>query len=148
FPANSAQPSYGFSWWVPILPYVEQSDIADQLDRTGSNVGYVQLNTHNGTVADNFAPAFWYCPSSTVERFVKAGGFQIAAPSYAGISGATNEDGFPEWRVSRCCRSEGQISGGGLLPPNATIYTKQVTDGLSNTLLVGEQSNYCYTDAG
>src|SRR5262249_34164496 len=59
FPANSAQPSYGFSWWVPILPYLEQSDIADQLDRTGSNVGYVQLNTHNGTVADNFAPAFW-----------------------------------------------------------------------------------------
>jgi prepilin-type processing-associated H-X9-DG protein len=79
---------------------------------------------------------------------VSAGGFQIAAPSYAGISGATNEDGFSEWRVSRCCRSEGQISGGGVLVSNALVYPRRITDGLSNTLLVGEQSNYCYTVAG
>jgi prepilin-type N-terminal cleavage/methylation domain-containing protein len=38
FPAMSAQPSYGFSWWIQILPNLEQSEIADQLDRSGSNV--------------------------------------------------------------------------------------------------------------
>ena len=27
-------------------------------------------------------------------------------------------------------------------------YVRQIRDGLSNTMLVGEQSNYCYTDAG
>ena len=139
---------YGMSWWVQILPFLEQADIADELDRKGANTGYVQLNSRNGALANGFAPGFWYCPSSPVEKFVSAGGFQIAAPSYAGISGATNDDGFPELRVSRCCRSEGQISGGGLLIPNAVIRVRQVTDGLSNTLLVGEQSNYCYTGSG
>src|SRR3954466_15278055 len=128
FPATM----YGMSWWAQILPFLEQADIADELDRKGANTGYVQLNSHNGAIANGFAPGFWYCPSSPVEKFVSAGGFQIAAPSYAGISGATNDDGFPELRVSRCCRSEGQISGGGLLVPNAEIRMRQITDGLSN----------------
>jgi prepilin-type N-terminal cleavage/methylation domain-containing protein/prepilin-type processing-associated H-X9-DG protein len=147
-PALSPASMFGFSWWVRILPFLEQADIADQLDRTGANVGYVQLNSHNGALANGFAPSVLYCASSPVEKFVSAGGYQIAAPSYAGISGATNEDGFPELRVSKCCRSDGQISGGGLLVPNAAIQVRHVTDGLSNTFLVGEQSNYCYTDSG
>jgi prepilin-type N-terminal cleavage/methylation domain-containing protein len=141
-------PMYGLSWWAEVLPFLEHADISDQLDRSGANIGYVQLNAHNGALANGFAPAIWYCPSSLVEKFVSAGSYQIAAPSYSGISGATNEDGFPESRVNRCCRSEGQISGGGILVPNARIRIRQVNDGLSNTLLVGEQSNYCYTDAG
>ena len=144
FPASM----FGISWWARILPYLEEADIADQLDLAGANVGYVQLNSHNGKLINGFAPAFWYCPSSPVEKFVTAGGYQVAAPSYAGHFGATNEDGFPEPRVSKCCRSDGQISAGGLLIPNATIRVRQVTDGLSNTLFVGEQSNYCYTNTG
>jgi prepilin-type N-terminal cleavage/methylation domain-containing protein len=139
---------YGFSWWVQILPFLEQADIADQLDRTGANVGYVQLNSHNGALANGFAPTFFYCSSSPVEKFVTAGGYQIAAPSFAAISGATNEDGFPEPRANKCCRSDGQISGGGVMIPNAVIRVRQITDGLTNTFVVGEQSNYCYTDAG
>lgn len=147
-PALSPASMIGLSWWAEILPFLEQADVADQLDRTGANVGYVQLNSHNGKLINRFAPSFWYCPTSPVEKFVTAGGYQVAAPSYAGISGATNEDGFPELRVSKCCRSDGQISGGGLLIPNAAIRVQQITDGLSNTMFVGEQSNYCYTDAG
>jgi prepilin-type N-terminal cleavage/methylation domain-containing protein len=144
----SSVPMYGLSWWSQVLPFLEEAEVADHLDRTGANPGYVQLNSHNGALANGVAPAFWYCPSSPVEKFVTAGNYQIAAPSYAGISGATNEDGFSEFRVSRCCRSEGQISGGGLLIPNAAIRVRQVNDGLSNTLLVGEQSDYAYTDVG
>src|SRR3954466_11040645 len=144
----SPAPMYGFSWWPQVLPFLEQSGLTEQLDRSGANVGYVLLNPRNGSVVNGFAPGFWFCPSSSVERFVSAGGFQVAAPSYAGISGATNHDGFPEWRVSRCCRSEGQISGGGILIPNAPIGTRQITDGLAKTLLVGEQSNFALTDMG
>ena len=144
----SPVPMYGMSWWAQVLPYLEESEVSDRLDRVGGNVGYVQVNIHNGEVADKFAPGFWLCPSSPVTRYVLPGGYEIVAPSYSGISGATNEDGFPEPRVSRCCRSEGQISAGGLLFPNAGVRARRATDGLSNTLLVGEQSNYCYTDHG
>ncbi len=144
----SPAPMYGLSWWAQALPFLEEAGLADRLDRAGSNPGYVQVNSHNGNAANDFAPAFWFCPSSPVEKFVFPSGYRIAAPSYSGISGATNENGFPEQRVSRCCRSEGQISAGGLLIPNAVIRVRQITDGLSNTLLVGEQSNYCYTETG
>jgi prepilin-type processing-associated H-X9-DG protein len=83
-----------------------------------------------------------------VNHFVKSGDYQIACPSYSGISGATNHDGFTETRVNRCCRSEGQISGGGVLIPNAVIRSRQITDGLAKTLLVGEQSDFAYTQTG
>jgi hypothetical protein len=97
-------------------------------------------------MADGFAPEFFFCPSSTVERFVRVGDFQIAAPSYTGISGATNYDGYPETRVNRCCRSEGEISAGGVLVPNAVIGARQIADGLSHTFIVGEQSDFAYSE--
>ncbi len=139
---------FGLSWWVQILPFVEEDNIADRLDRTGTNTGSPVLNSHNGALANGFAPVLWFCPSSPFEKFVFAHNYLIAAPSYAGISGTTNEDGFPESRVSRCCRSEGQISAGGVLIPNAIISVRQITDGLSNTLLVGEQSDFSFTESG
>lgn len=144
----SPAPMYGISWWPRILPFLEQGALVDQLDRVGGNSGYAQISSQNGQVVNAFAPEFWFCPSSPVERFVFAGGFQIAVPSYSGISGATNHDGFSEPRVSRCCRSEGQISGGGLLIPNTTVRVRRITDGLTNTLLVGEQASLAYTAAG
>jgi type II secretory pathway pseudopilin PulG len=139
---------FGFSWWVRILPHLEQSAVIDQLDQTGANVGWPLVNSHNAAVANGFAPAFMFCPSSPVEKFVTAGKTQIAAPSYAAVSGAYSVDGFDEWRVSKCCRSDGLISAGGVEVPNAAIRTKQITDGLSKTLLVGEQSDFAYTQSG
>lgn len=144
----SPAPMYGLSWWAQVLPFIEQGDVTAQLDRTGLSVGWVQLNPHNGAVANGFGPSFFFCPSSAVEKYVFAGAFQIAAPSYAGISGATSHDGFGEKRVNRCCRSEGEISGGGVLIPNAEIRAKRITDGLTNTLLAGEQSDFAYTNSG
>lgn len=144
FPASM----FGFSWWVQVLPNLEQGAMIDQLDRTGANVGSPLLNTHNRTAADGFAPAIMFCPSSPVEKFVTVVKAQIAAPSYAAISGASNEDGFEELRVSKCCRSDGQISAGGVEVPNMVIHTKQIVDGLSKTLLAGEQSDFAYTQTG
>lgn len=139
---------YGLSWWANILPYLEGASVADQLDRTGANTGWAYLNAHNGALANGFGPEFWFCPSSSVDRFVQSGDYRIAAPSYAGISGATNHDWFEEKRVNRCCRSEGQISGGGVLIPNAVIRSRQIIDGLANTVVVGEQSDFAFTDTG
>ncbi len=144
FPASM----FGFSWWVQVLPHLEQTAIIEQLDRTGANVGSPLVNAHNKTVADGFAPAFMFCPSSPVEKFVSIGKAQIAAPSYAAISGASNEDGFEELRVSKCCRSDGQISAGGVEVPNLVIRTAQIADGLSKTLLAGEQSDFAFTQTG
>jgi prepilin-type processing-associated H-X9-DG protein len=144
----SPVPMVGLSWWADTLPHLEGGKVADRLDRTGANTGWAKLNAHNGELANGYSPSFWFCPSSAINRFVLSGDFQIALPSYTGISGATNEDGFRETRVNRCCRSEGQISAGGVLIPNAVVRSKQITDGLAKTLIVGEQSDFAYTQAG
>src|SRR3954462_11430968 len=52
----SPAPMYGFSWWPRILPFLEQSALTDQLDRSGANIGYVMLNPRNGSVVNGFAP--------------------------------------------------------------------------------------------
>lgn len=141
-------PMFGLSWWADTLPHLEGGNVADRLDRTGANTGWPKLNAHNGELADGFGPGFWFCPSSTVNRFVESGDYQIACPSYTGISGATDHDGFPETRVSPCCRSDGQISAGGVLIPNAVIRSKRITDGLAKTLIVGEQSDFAHRQSG
>jgi prepilin-type processing-associated H-X9-DG protein len=139
---------FGVSWWADTLPYLEETNVAERLDRTGANTGWVYLNAHNGELADGLAPAFWFCPSSSLGHLAKAGDYHVAAPSYVGISGATSHDGFPETRVSPCCRSDGEISAGGVLVPNTVIQAGQISDGLSNTLLVGEQSDTVLTVDG
>jgi prepilin-type processing-associated H-X9-DG protein len=139
---------YGLSWWADILPHLGEASVSHRLDRRGANTGWAYLNSHNGEVADGFGPEYWFCPSSSVARFVRSGDYRIAAPSYTGLSGASSHDGFPEIRVNRCCRSEGEISAGGILIPNAVIDIGQISDGLSKTLVAGEQSDFAYTDAG
>jgi prepilin-type N-terminal cleavage/methylation domain-containing protein/prepilin-type processing-associated H-X9-DG protein len=139
---------FGVSWWADTLLYLEESAVAEQLDRKGAHTGFVQLNGHNGELIDGFGPEFWFCPSSPLNRFVLPGGYRVATPSYVGISGASSHDGFPETRVSHCCRSDGEISAGGVLVPNATVRVRQIKDGLSTTLLVGEQSDFVYTGVG
>jgi type II secretory pathway pseudopilin PulG len=140
--------THGFSWWAHILPYLELQDIAARLDHDGISIGWVQQNAQNGRAIDGVAPAVLFCPSSNIPQLVRAGGFEVAAPSYVGVSGATNHDGFPEDRVSECCRIDGEIAAGGVLVPNTTIRLGQITDGTSHTLLLGEQSDFAYTDAG
>jgi prepilin-type processing-associated H-X9-DG protein len=140
---------YDLSFWTDIIGRMGESAVADQLDRKGANVGLVAINLRNGQLVDGFAPEFMFCPSSPVERTWRVGNFQnIAMPSYSGVSGATDHEGFREKRVNRCCRSEGEISGGGVLIPNDAVAVKQIEDGASKTLLMGEQSDFAYTDSG
>lgn len=143
----SPVPMFGLSWWADTIGYLEEESVASQLDRTGANTGWALLNPHNGQLADDFAPPMFFCPSSSIEHFVRSGDFQIATPSYSGISGATDDNGFAETRINPACCFGGQISAGGVLVPNAFIRSHQITDGLAKTLLVGEQSDFAYSAA-
>jgi hypothetical protein len=71
-------------------------------------------------------------------------------PHYVGIAGATSHDGFDESRVNNCCLplGDGEVSGGGTLLANQAIRLRQVTDGTSKTLCLGECSEYALDAAG
>lgn len=147
----SGQTGFGMSWWAQTLPFFEQTSLFNRLDCSGSFSGLVLLNIENAQAVDGIQLPSWLCPSSSIEPMWPVGIASVQMPSYVGIAGATSDDGFPERRVSQCCAPDGnhgQISAGGVLVPNRCVYFSEVTDGLSNTIAVGECSDYVYNAAG
>jgi hypothetical protein len=142
----------GFSWWVGILPYMEQTALYEKLDRVSSSHGSTINVQANGIAVDGLVIEIMRCPSSPLPVH-KADflGRLVLLPSYVGIAGATPDaTGFSETRVSNCCSPlmKGQISAGGMLTPNQSLRLADATDGLSNILFVSEISTYAKDNSG
>lgn len=145
--------SYGFSWWVRILPYIEQQGIYDQLDwkgvSCGGTIGWVgnvagNGNVHNHDVLYNWSFPAGFCPSSPLPRQVwdYAKSF---SPTYTGVSGATDHRTATDKPMSTGIG--GRLSLGGVLVPEKAISIDDVRDGTSNTIAVAETSDWCVTSA-
>jgi prepilin-type N-terminal cleavage/methylation domain-containing protein len=150
FPIGSRQQrAFGISWWVGVLPYLDHGPLYNRFDMTSSNNGFPPLNATNGELADGVVVGVMLCPSSPIPRMQQINAYSHTRPSYVGIAGATNEDGFPEGRVSKCCLpADGQIAAGGLLIPNAVVRQPQLTDGASQVMAVSEASDFAIDSTG
>jgi prepilin-type N-terminal cleavage/methylation domain-containing protein len=137
---------FGHSWWVEVMPYLEQQDIYQRFDRRGADSGWAVLHGKNGALVDGLLISTMWCPSSPLEPLLRVGYVRVMAPSYVGIAGAASIDAFRETRVNVCCspKSDGEISAGGVLLPNASVRLKEITDGTSQTLVAGEMSDYAF----
>jgi prepilin-type N-terminal cleavage/methylation domain-containing protein len=134
--------SLGTSWYVQILPYLEQSALSPQFDANGA------INPQ--VIAELTLPVMG-CPSSSIPPlYIGIAGVDVMMPSYVGIAGSSSDGGFPETRVTTCCQPylNGEISAGGILVPNRGIRSEEITDGLSNTLAVGECSDLAVDSQG
>jgi prepilin-type N-terminal cleavage/methylation domain-containing protein len=147
----------GFSWWVSILPYLEETAVYENFDfRHGAQ------EEVNHIVVDKVELSFMKCPTSTVpsQRQIKLmmppPSFKTieatsALPAYVGIAGSANSHDFIEQRISKCCSGSppnlGQASGGGMLIPNSAI-SLNISDGTSKTLIVAETSDFAFDAAG
>ena len=166
-PTNkSPGPGYGHSWWVRIMPQLELNTIYDKLDLSGtydaamnplSSTGWVaQLwagNEINRLVLRKIAIPVTYCPSSSLPRVgltIPEGNAHIAQATYVGVSGA--RDHPKVWNKNPAgdppIPAPGWLSQGGSLFWGPGIRIAAFRDGVSNTLLVGEQSDWCLTANG
>lgn len=151
FGTCSTGAAHGASWLVYLLPYVEQETLYQKFVFPGKS-GWD--NTSNADTYNKVALPVYRCPSSLLPIFrhssIGTAGTDVYRPSYAGISGATTELNPAETRISTggtitgCCAG-GKVSGGGILFPNAKINISEITDGATNTMIVGESSDFLHT---
>jgi hypothetical protein len=145
--------SYGYSWWVQILPYTEQQSIYEKMDLDAPNVGWVgfDANPRHAALLENVQIDFMRCPSSPLPPMVSAlSDKQIMSPNYVGNAGATDH---PTARNKPAGNgiggpATGRISEGGVLILHKPIRIAKITDGTSNTLAVSEQSDWCRNATG
>jgi len=125
------EPKYG--WGVAMLPFIEQNNFYEAL-----NPGQILLRdryTGGATTEDmqllQTPIAAYRCPSDVTgdlndkEPFGSSNHFDIATSNYVGNLGSSSAD--------RARTSEGLFYG------NSYHNFKDITDGMSNTLLVGER---------
>lgn len=169
FPIGSSREQrggWGVAWWAGVLPYTEQAPLYNQLQFEGNHPGWTHdtgndgnnstpqsAGWDNGNAASGKVLSFMLCPSSPVPATRDTGGgHQITIPHYHGIAGAASDpaNGFTETRQLACCTccgglcSGGIISRGGMLVANngQVIRIRDVTDGTTNTIIVGEGSAF------
>lgn len=156
-PGGKTSPSggYGFSWWVYLLPMLEQGNLDQQLDKTSRYTGWVggdpwSGNVYNRNLLRDLDFDYMFCPSSPLPRKVLTSAehnrANVMSPTYAGISGANDHPTARDKSLSG--GAAGRLSWGGMLLTTRPLALRDVLDGTATTLLVAEQSDWCRDAAG
>ena len=65
--------SYGLSWWVALLPHLEQQAVYDRLDRRGPNSGLPLFHAKNGKAVNGLVLPVMRCPLHSVAALLEGG---------------------------------------------------------------------------
>lgn len=148
---------WGGSWLTLLLPFLEETAVYQRLNfktqyafHPGPAVGGsgpAGVGTNDAVLVD-FLPAFLTCPSSPLPRMIAVadwGPTRRGAANYVGIAGAAPDVLRPN-RVTAVPVFSGQTACNGVLFPNGVrsngLEPAAIRDGLSNTFVVGEQSDW------
>ncbi len=137
--------SWGSSWLVYILPYIDQSTIFNGWQFTNNSGAFNGNN--NALVTGKFVPGYT-CPSSPLPK-VCTSNPGVATANYVGVSGAVNGliTGYTESRFN-ALPAGGIIGGGGTLIPNGKINFRDMTDGSTNVIAASESSDFIVDNTG
>ena len=151
FPEGQTRGSYswccGGNWRVQILPDMEQRNVYNRINFqsdysfAANRYGYRRgTEVFRGLILKPFL-----CPSSTMDPLdlaVVNNQQKGLVHHYVGISGALGvlQGG------NRTCDYGGVVRGNGILGLQRITRIRDITDGTSNTMLIGEQSAFVYID--
>lgn len=159
FPEGQIAPGIGVTpnWKVKIFPYIEQDAMYQAIYNTSATPAMTSGAVLTITRGKSFP--MYHCPSTTWPQFYGDAGTSTTAynypssgsfgqfggngqqiASYIGISGAYPD---PAGRTERAATNVGYgsvLTDNGMLLMGEAVTLVAVTDGSSNTMLVGEQS--------
>ncbi|HEY1192480.1 MAG TPA: DUF1559 domain-containing protein [Gemmata sp.] len=144
---------FGSSWLPYIMSDIEQTAIGNGWRYAGYSG---RADGTNISLINKAMISPLLCPSSPLplwDLYPQNAGEQRLVGSYIGIAGSVGWTGYTESRVTNlsgttgCCNS-GIHSAGGVLYANAKINISGITDGTSNTMLVGETSDWMTLSSG
>jgi prepilin-type N-terminal cleavage/methylation domain-containing protein/prepilin-type processing-associated H-X9-DG protein len=140
---------HGPTWWVQILPYVEQDNVYKQINFARSTfwLGSTGAEARNREIWRNIPFPIMQCPSSDMPEFSSAtgsGDVGYQRPFYTCIVGS---DAHPSADRTGA-QNRGIVSDGGVLTLRRGQRIEAITDGSSNTLVVGEQSDWMWHNNG
>ena len=131
---------HGPTWWVYTMPYVEQNNAYDKIIFPRQTFWFGGAGSHPNTLIwKDVRFSYMECPSSigVIPRFSSSGadsGYQ--RPTYTCILGATPHP----TAMNANSQFRGPVSDGGVITLGRGQRMGTVTDGTSNTIMVGEQS--------
>jgi len=157
FPAATTRipnPNYwmhGPTWWVYTLPYVEQDNVfrgttLQNLPGVNNTFWFGDAGSVNRGVYHNVSFPMMRCPASPlpdwniINEDGTPNGYRGYEPTYTAILGS---DRHPSTDTTA---RNGPVSDGGVLGlrvnPQDGTRIAQISDGLSNTVMIGEQSDW------
>jgi len=149
FNLRETWPASGTNWRALLLPFIEQQNVHDNLSFTASSNfmagGAAGANAFLGNeILANLEISTYRCPSTVIPPFDQAPGSNNQANglmiSYVGIQGAARPvAGLDPTRGTVDCGHGWSCANGSMLV-NENINFSGITDGLSNTIFVAEQS--------
>ena len=152
--ATSPGDSAGWGWPTFILPHIEQQNLHDRMQVTQQRLMDLMGNASQRTLAqtklkayrcpsDNVKDLLPALPSSTCERHFNCNtclsNFEVAASNYVGNAGFFDPDG--------AANHNREPLRTGVFHANSNFGFRNITDGLSSTLLVGERDYRCKAGA-
>ncbi len=156
FPLGSfGSGAYGTSFWSGLLPYVDQAPLYNQLNFNGPCVSFpygpvpwcAGGSVTNGTVLNGLTFKFMSCPSNPQKSLSQPLGnatMGVAIADYAGIAGVVGNFGtYVDTRSYQDANGPlyGNVNLGGFFAVNTITRIRDMSDGTTNVIAVGEQSD-------
>jgi prepilin-type N-terminal cleavage/methylation domain-containing protein/prepilin-type processing-associated H-X9-DG protein len=127
---SAATPLPGWGWGAFILPYIDQGPLYQSLGiDTGSTFGGGVNPAGTASAQSQLRLAVYRCPGNS-DGDLNTQRFNHATSNYRAVSGQRTGTTFANW-------AENQDQGG-VFFQNSRMKIARITDGTSNTLMVGE----------